>query len=672
LALVLIPTGGHAQSGDVPEDQVRVAVRGDSAYVYHTLRLPLDAGVHVERSVGGGAFERVTETPVRTLQDPRLLPSQLGAQYDAVEENLRARGPDAVFFRLRADAQMDLFLSFAYPRVAQAMGRLVIDPDAPLGQPVTYRIVVVDGLDEPTGQTVDRSVEALAPVPAPTPQGVVLSNRGADMRIEWSYPAPSSDRGDQVLRFEVLRIDPATGARTPVSARTTLLRNEAQDEFFYLFRTPTVGQTVTYAVAAVQMTGRRIESEPVTYAIVDNVPPRPVTGLSVFMTPDSHVELSWRLSPEPDVAGYRLFRAPRLTAAFQPVTDSLLGPLETVYVDSTTQALRVYHYKVAAVDSAGNTSALSNPAMARVKDERPPETPVNPRATFQDDDETVRVAWTAAVPPDLYSFEVFYQRPDTPAGKAWARAHPGQLLDTTLVATGIDGRGFAEGAVYAFGVAAVDSSLNRSDTAFVRVKIPDRTPPEPPPSLQALDEEGVRTLLRWGRSPSFDTVEYVLYRREVATPDTVDTVLVRTNRTILSAQDDTAVPGETYTYAVSAVDSLGNEGPRTEPVTFQLKDRDAPPAPRGVQAVGRPEGGALVAWDPAPGSDVVGYRLYHSSIATGIYEPVTPDVISETRYEDAAGRVGRFYRVYAVDASGNTSSPSAPAVAQQPRTSASE
>jgi len=648
-----------------PEGQARVAVRGDSAFVYHTAEMPLDNGFHVERSTGGGDFERITEEPVRAAQDPRALPARLGERYDAIKRNLEAEGPDAVFFRLRADRQMGLFLAFAYPEVARVMGRLFVDSEAPIGESVTYRLVFVDGLGQPTGRTLEREVDPLREVSAPDPREVELSNEGAQVRIEWQYPTPpSGGRGDQVLRFEVLRRDRATGNFVPVSTERTLLRNEAQEDFFYLFNAGGTGRTETFVVAAVQMTGRRIESEPVEFFIEDNVPPDPVSNVEVFMTPDAKVEVNWPVSPEPDVAGYRLTRARSLTDEFNALNDDLLGPLETTYVDSTTKGRRNYYYKVTVVDSSDNAAKPSNAAMARVEDDAPPPAPAAFEAEPQDDG-TVELTWQADVPADLHTYEVMYQRTDVNPGDTWAHANEDILQEAAYTARGIEGRGFAEGAVYRFGVAMSDSSHNRSDTAFAKVKIPDRTPPEPPSRVQVRDDGGVRALVRWNRSSSPDVTAYRVFRREDA-EGAPDTVIARTERLELQVQDDEAKTGQPYVYAVSAVDSLGNEGSRSEPTRFVLRDRDAPPAVRNVQAVAR-EQGVTLTWEAVASEDVQGYRLYQSDLPTGVFEPVNDQLLTETRFVHTGGETESYYRVYAVDRAGNASRPSQPARAQEPR-----
>jgi fibronectin type 3 domain-containing protein len=165
---------------------------------------------------------------------------------------------------------------------------------------------------------------------------------------------------------------------------------------------------------------------------------------------------------------------------------------------------------------------------------------------------------------------------------------------------------------------------------------------------------------------------YVLARRSAtdAVADSVaappDTVLARVETRLFQVRDDAALVGREYVYAVTAIDSLGNESARTT-TRFTLRDLDPPPAVRNVQAVVQDGGGALVVWEAPPGTDVVGYRLYRSDLPTGQYAAVSDEVLTDLRFEDPDGTENTYYRVYALDASGNVSEPSRPARAAVPR-----
>ena len=652
-------------SVDPAEPAVRIGVRGDSAYVYHTARLPLGYGVRVERRTAGGAFVPVADTVHFPAASPTAFVDAVGLdRFTQVRRALRATSDAQAFFRLRSDPVMGLFLSFAYPEVARGLGRLVVDAAAPMGENATYRAIVVDTRGRPRGDTLQATAR-LVPQDAPPPSRLDADNDEGRITLTWTYPVAEATSDDQVIRFEVVR-DREAGASVLLNPDRALVRNAATDEYEFRFAVPARGQTEVLTVRAVQMTGRVIESAPLEIVVEDTVPPSPPFDVEAFVSAGEVVEVNWPVSTDPDAAGYNVYRSQSLSDEFKRLHDAPLGLLETVYPDSTSRARHTYFYRVAVVDSAGNESPLSNPVMKRVKDRTPPATPAGLTGRVLDTKQ-LELEWEApgGIPPDLKTYEVFFRRADEEG--SWTRADSGDVRRTTFVSPEEEGLRFRDGAPYTVGIVAVDSSLNRSDSLFAEVRVPDLVAPAPPEQVQALNDQGVRALVRWTRSMDGDVTGYRVYRRVVTTTaDTAfaDSAWTRTPRVQLSVPDDAVDVGQTVRYAVSAVDSLGNESERSTPVEFVMRDRAAPPAVRNVQAKKQDEG-VLVVWEASPARDVAGYRLMRSDLPTGPFEVVGPVPLQDTRFVDPAGTAGTYYRVYALDTSENVSRASRPAVARE-------
>jgi len=69
------------------------------------------------------------------------------------------------------------------------------------------------------------------------------------------------------------------------------------------------------------------------------------------------IELSWDRSPEPDVAGYRIYRgAPGVD--FERLAEI---PPSPAYSDRTAEPAKLYRYAVTAFEQAGNESLRSEP-----------------------------------------------------------------------------------------------------------------------------------------------------------------------------------------------------------------------------------------------------------------------------------------------------------------------
>jgi len=90
----------------------------------------------------------------------------------------------------------------------------------------------------------------------------------------------------------------------------------------------------------------------------DTFPPSAPGGLQAVVA-DSVVQLSWALSPEPDTAGYNVYRGgARLNS------ELIRAPAMT---DKQVQANQQYSYTVAAVDDKGNESPASGPVVVVIK-----------------------------------------------------------------------------------------------------------------------------------------------------------------------------------------------------------------------------------------------------------------------------------------------------------------
>jgi hypothetical protein len=130
------------------------------------------------------------------------------------------------------------------------------------------------------------------------------------------------------------------------------------------------GKTYAYAVRSVIAEGgRALESADSAPGVVtprDIFPPAAPTGLAAAVLSAvgaaAFVDLSWNISSEPDLAGYRVYRSDEQGASHQLLTPQLL--LSPAHRDMSVQAGHRYSYTVTAVDRSGNESALSAPVIA--------------------------------------------------------------------------------------------------------------------------------------------------------------------------------------------------------------------------------------------------------------------------------------------------------------------
>ena len=144
-------------------------------------------------------------------------------------------------------------------------------------------------------------------------------------------------------------------------------------------------------------------------------------------------------------------------------------------------------------------------------------------------------------------------------------------------------------------------------------------------------------------------------------------------RTDTAAYDDTQFEfGKTYLYTVrSAVTVDGNplESDPSDPTVVTAADTFPPASPQDVvAALSSPSDGSTevdLSWSINSEADLAGYRVYRSEQESDSGQLLTPELLLSPAYRDTSVRPEHqyWYRVTAVDRTGNESVPSAPVLA---------
>jgi hypothetical protein len=126
------------------------------------------------------------------------------------------------------------------------------------------------------------------------------------------------------------------------------------------------GATYEYSVRSIiQYPDQAIESADSNFAVItqkDVFPPAAPLGLVVVLVPaqgtiPAHLELSWAISPETDIAGYNVYRSEQADVQGTRLNAELL--IAPAFRDITVLPGRRYLYSVTAVDRSGNESPAS-------------------------------------------------------------------------------------------------------------------------------------------------------------------------------------------------------------------------------------------------------------------------------------------------------------------------
>lgn len=232
----------------------------------------------------------------------------------------------------------------------------------------------------------DSNLAAVRVVPVPeTIRDVALQVTKPAIELSWTPPEKASAGGalPALAGYHVYRAEVGPGAEEQAAADPSKAKLQAPLALLGVTPSPSYrdtqfefGHTYVYAVrSVVQYESGAVESEDSRLAVVtprDIFPPAAPQGavaVAVPTTPQmpAHLELSWSISPETDVAGYNVYRSDLEGTPGNRLNHELL--LTPVFRDMSAVPGRPYSYTVTAVSRAGNESAPSAAVSAEMPGE---------------------------------------------------------------------------------------------------------------------------------------------------------------------------------------------------------------------------------------------------------------------------------------------------------------
>lgn len=343
---------------------------------------PIPAAVTDLSAQQKGDTAQLTFTvPTKTISGTRL--KEIPA-CEVYRGEFRADGsPDAKSFRMvytfpgtlvsgdMVDKQAQLFVPFA--------------PEEAKSQPGHKLAYLVRTRVSAKKESADSNIIALAVYPVPEALGRVEATV-TESAIELRWAAATRTSGGEPLAsvsYRVYRgqLDPAADQGAIDAAVKDLAHAKLKTKLSQIASTDTpsvrdsdfeFNQTYVYVVRSVSTAASALESgdsTPVTVSPRDTFPPAAPVGLvAAQLSGDTAgsavVDLSWSISPENDIAGYRVYRSEADGAHGQPLLPDLIPT--PAFRDTTVQTGHQYRYTVTAVDRAGNESAESTPVIVEI------------------------------------------------------------------------------------------------------------------------------------------------------------------------------------------------------------------------------------------------------------------------------------------------------------------
>ncbi|WP_180357733.1 fibronectin type III domain-containing protein [Streptomyces sp. NP160] len=457
---------------------------------------------------------------------------------------------------------------------------------------------------------------ATATPAALSPTGLAITSADRQLTLSWSAPADPTVNGYQV--WSGGRQIATTSASTRSYTQTGLVN----------------GQTYSAAVRATYSSGHvSADSASASGVPRDSVAPAAPTGL-VATRGDGRVALSWAANSEYDLSGYRVLRGGTAVATTAAGTRS--------FTDTGLTNDTAYSYALQALDTSGNASTASSPAVtATPTDLTPPSVPTGLTATRGDG--SVALAWTANPEGDLASYRVLRD------GTA--------VATVTAPTTTWSDTGLTNGRTYQYALQAVDTHGNASAASSPAASATpaDTTPPAVPTGLAAVRGD-TQVSLTWTANTEADLDGYDLFRDGVR----VQGAVLGAGATSFT---DTGLTNDTrYTYTLRARDHAGNSSPSSAGVSATPTDLTPPAVPSPPSAVAG-DGVVSLSWTPSSESDLASYQVLRDGVVIATVTRPT------TTYDDRSVTNGTAYgyALAAVDTHGNASAASSPAVSATPR-----
>ena len=280
------------------------------------------------------------------------------------------------------------------------------------------------------------------------------------------------------------------------------------------------------------------------------------------------VDLAWQAATDNvGVTGYDVHRG--ASAGFTPTAANRIAQVNaTAYRDSGLAA-GTYHYKVIALDAAGNASVSSNVASATVPDTQAPTAPGSLTANVSSN--AADLAWQSST--DNVGVVGYDVHRGTVSGFTPSAAN--RVIRTTL--TTYRDAGLAAGTYY-YKVVAADAAGNpspASNQAIATVSPPaDTQAPSAPGTLTASTAASAVDLAWGAATDNVGVTGYDVHRGTSAgfTPSAANRLV----RATATTYRDPSLAAATYYYRVIAVDGAGNAGAPSNEASATVSA--APPA----------------------------------------------------------------------------------------------
>ncbi len=490
-------------------------------------------------------------------------------------------------------------------------------------------------------------------VPA-APTGLTATAAG-QTQIDLFWTAPSDNGGAPITSYRIEVSPSGTGDWM------NLVTNKKGTRHSHTNLAP--GTTRHYRIYARNSVGESTSASDIASATTDaatvTVPAAP-TALTATAAGQTQIDLSWTApinNGGAPVTSYRIEVSPSGTGDWM----NLVTNKEATSHSHTNLAPgTTHHYRIYARNSVGESTSASDIASATTEAASAPDAPTGLTAAAAGQTQ-INLSWTAPTDNGGAPITGYQIETSSDAGTIWMNlADITGRSTTTYAHTGLE-----PGTTRHYRVYAINSIGESDPSNVVNATTAFTAPPGVPTNLQVQASGRTAISLFW-TAPSDDGDATITgYQIELSTDTGSNwSDLVQNTGTTSTTYTHTGLlPGTTYHYRISAINSVGTGNPsNVENATTDAAS--VPDAPTGLTATASGETEINLSWT-APSDDggtaITGYHIEMSADAGSNWSDLVANTESSaTTYTHTGLSEGatRYYRVYAVNSVGESTDPS--------------
>jgi len=418
------------------------------------------------------------------------------------------------------------------------------------GTTYTYRVSAINSVGTgPTSNEDSDTPTTSSAATVPTPPANLTAMKVSQTQINLAWVAPSDNGGELVSGYKIEE-------KVGTGSYSVIVANTGNTNTAYSRTGLTAEQSYTYRISVINSVGASNPSNEASATQTLNIVPNAPTGLKATSASTTQINLSWNPPSNnggPAVTSYKIeFRIGGGSYS------TLANTASTSYSHTGLTTGTTYTYRVSAINSVG-TSATSNEASAVPSKTY---TPTSLTAIAVSPTQ-INLSWIA--PSETYGQSIMGYKIE----RKVAEGTYVTVVENTGTATTYSVTGLKTGTTYTFVVSAHFSigGTARSNEASATPTSTSAPPPTPPPAttapnppsgLTATAISSTQISLSW-TAPSNNGGSVITgYKIEEKNGTGTYSVLVaNTGNTNTSYSRSGLATGLTYTYRVSAINSIG-------------------------------------------------------------------------------------------------------------------